>query len=187
MQKRFNPLTGNIVLKRLSAFSFTLSAFSLLLYTFIFTSCSHNPNYQTKGEAAFQGEWKQDTTAQQKLLVSYSLYDFKFTCDSFYLKINTVNKGNLAADSCSKGGHWTEYAKGNYEMHHDTLQLKGFFCLPNWKIKYEGGCFRYGVYEEGFKIIKKTDSAYQLLSTASVNPFNIRLTKRITCIPKPLY
>lgn len=159
-----------------------LTATSCLLLS----SCSHNANYQGKGEAAFQGEWKQDTTSAQKLLVSYSLYDFRFSCDSFYIRINTFSKAH-SADSCEKSGHWTEYAKGNYEMHHDTLRLKGFFCLPNWKIKYEdGGCFRYGVYEEGFKISKKTDSVYQLLSTASVNPFNIRLTKRITCTPQPL-
>ncbi|AMR31200.1 hypothetical protein A0256_07055 [Mucilaginibacter sp. PAMC 26640] len=149
--------------------------------------CKFNPNLQGKGEKYLQGEWKQDTSALQKKLLNYSLYRFKFTCDSFFVSLQSFSKANGGnPDSCVKNGQWSEYAKGYYNQQNDTLHLKGLFCNANYSYKDEGGCFRYGNYEEFFKIDKKSDSVFQFTPTSSVVPFSARLIKHYTCIPKPL-
>ena len=166
-------------------FSFRLSAFIFIL-AMTFSSCWMNPNTQTAGQEYLQGEWQQDSVPMQKKLVNYSLYHFKFTCDSFFVSIKSFSKVNYGADSCMKAGHWTEYTRGHYEQRNDTLFLKGQFCNPDYTIKEDPGCFRIGVYEEFFKIIKKTDSLVQLSSTTGVIPIDARLIKRNTCKIKPL-
>jgi len=162
--------------------------FCLLLCTFYFAlpSCTFNPPLQGNGVEALQGEWQQDTSALQKKLVSYTLYHYKFDCDSFFVQIKTFSKVNYGDDTCMSSGHWAEYAKGAYVLRHDTLRLQGLFCTSNYQYKNEGGCFRSGYYDEHFKILRKTDSTYQFTSTASVNPFTIHLEKKNTCNPKAL-
>ncbi|WP_121196996.1 fumarate hydratase [Mucilaginibacter gracilis] len=164
------------------AFSFWLLVSCLLLLN----SCSFNPNYQRKGSDFLQGEWKQDSVERQKLLVSYELHNFRFTCDSFYVSIASNSKVNYGADTCMNSGHWMEYAKGTYEQQSDTLHLKGFFCNPDFSLKKEGGCFRFGAYVEDFKISSKSDSALALLSFSSTIPVKLRLVKRVPCVEKPL-
>jgi hypothetical protein len=166
-------------------FSFRLSAFTLIL-AIAFSSCWMNPNTQTAGQAYLQGEWQQDSVPMQKSLLNYSLYHFKFTCDSFFVSIKSFSKVNYGADSCMKAGHWTEYTRGHYEQRNDTLFLKGQFCNPDYTIKEDPGCFRIGVYEEFFKVKKKTDSLIQLSSTTGVIPIDAHLIKRNTCKIKPL-
>lgn len=148
-------------------------------------ACWFNPNYQGKGEAQMQGEWKQDSMAMQQKLLTYSLYNFKFDCDSFRVQINTVTHVNYGDDTCRKAGHWSEYAKGNYDLKGDTLHLKGFFCLPDYRIKNDPDCFRMGVYEESFLMSNK-DSVLKLQPITSIIPFTVRLIKRTDCHPKPL-
>ncbi len=161
----------------LSAFCFLLSAVS---------SCSFNPNYQGKGTAFLQGEWKQDSIDREKQLVNYSLYNFSFSCDSFYLHMESFSKVNSGSDTCMNSGHWHEYIKGTYEQKTDTLHLSGFFCNRDYSLKSVGGCFRSGVYEENFKIISKTDSAINLLPFNGFMALKLNLIKRIICVPKPL-
>lgn len=161
---------------------FYLLAFTLLCLS----SCWLNPNTQTPGESYLQGEWQQDSVPAQKQLVNYSLYHFKFTCDSFFVSIKTFSKVNYGADSCMKTGRWTEYTRGHYVQRNDTLFLKGQFCNPDYTIKEDAGCFRIGVYEEFFKVTKKTDSLVQLASTTGVIPISARLIKRNSCKIKPL-
>src|SRR6516225_5599672 len=92
---------------------FTLKrAFSFVLLTFGFLSCTPNANQQTPGTAILQGEWQQDSVVGEKALVSYSLYHFRFSCDSFFMAINSFSKVNTGSDSCMNSGRWTEYAKG---------------------------------------------------------------------------
>lgn len=160
---------------------FWLAACSLLL-----AACSFNPNYQGKGSDFLQGVWKQDSVERQKLLVSYSLHDFRFSCDSFYVRIASVSKVNYGADSCMGKGHWAEYARGTYEQQGDTLHLKGFFCNPDYSLKKEGGCFGFGPYVEDFKVISKKDSALSLVSFSNTIPVRLRLVKRVACVAKPL-
>ncbi|MFS2190048.1 fumarate hydratase [Mucilaginibacter sp. Mucisp84] len=171
-----------------SAFSlknaFCLIAFSLLLSAF--SSCTMNPDKQTPGEGYLQGEWKQDSIPAQKSLVTYSLYDIKFSCDSFLLKISTVSKVNYGADTCMSKGHWDEYIRGTYSQRRDTLHIKGQFCNADGSYKNEQGCFRFGDYEEYFKVHKQSDSLIRFVSTSNVIPINAHLIKRTSCIPKPL-
>ena len=166
------------------SFCFCLFTFTFLLFTFC--SCSMNPDTQKPGVKELQGEWQQDSVPMQKQLLTYSLYHFRFSCDSFFVSIKTFSKVNYGADSCMKSGQWTEYTRGNYGQRHDTLFLKGQFCNPDYTIKDNTGCFRSGNYEEVFKINKLTDSALQLSSTTGVIPVSARLIKHTTCQVKPL-
>jgi hypothetical protein len=161
----------------LIAFSFLLSAFS---------SCTWNPDMQEPGDSKLQGEWKQDSVPAQKSLVTYSLYDIKFSCDSFLLKISTVSKVNYGADTCMSKGHWEEYVRGTYSQRQDTLHIKGQFCNADGSYKNEQGCFRFGDYEEYFKVHQQSDSLIRFVSTSNVIPVNAHLIKRTSCIPKPL-
>jgi hypothetical protein len=162
------------------------SAFYLLASAILITSCRFNPDKQTPGESYLQGEWQQDSVTMQRQLVTYSLYNLKFNCDSFFVQMKIFSKANIGADSCSRNGKWTEYAKGVYEQKNDTLHVRGLFCNADYSYKDPTGCFRSGVYEETFKVTKKTDSVIQFNPTSSVIPFNARLIKRNTCNPKPL-
>ncbi|CAN5468155.1 hypothetical protein BH09BAC6_BH09BAC6_11170 [soil metagenome] len=172
-------------------FTFRLSPFTLikafgLIMAMGFASCHRNPNRQTPGESYLQGEWQQDTIAYQKKLVSYSLYHFKFSCDSFYVAIRSFSKVNTGPDTCMNSGHWAEYTKGTYEQRNDTLHLKGQFCNADMSLKDDKGCFRSGDYEEFFKVIKKTDTQLQFSSTSSVIPIHTHLIKKTSCQPKAL-
>ncbi|MCC8426790.1 fumarate hydratase [Mucilaginibacter sp. UR6-11] len=162
-------------------FAVYLSALCLLL-----TSCSFNPALQGRGQDYLQGEWRQDSVPMQKQLLSYSLFKFKFSCDSVFIQLNSFSKVNSGMDSCMNGGHWSEYIRGTYSQSHDTLHIKGNFCNADYTLKKQAGCFRYGPYEEFFKVSKKTGSLVQFLSTSNVIPVNLHLIKKITCNPKPL-
>ena len=161
-------------------------AIILLTLTLCLGACWMNPNRQKPGVKALQGEWQQDTVPIQKKLITYPLYHFKFTCDSFFVSISSFSKVNTGPDSCMNSGHWTEYSKGTYGQKNDTLHLKGQFCNADMSIKDDKGCFRSGDYEELFKVIKKTDSLVQLVSTTNTIPINARLIKKTSCTPKPL-
>ncbi|OJW17264.1 fumarate hydratase [Mucilaginibacter sp. 44-25] len=160
--------------------------FCFLLFALSFNACKFNPDVQTPGQAYLQGEWKQDSVTMQQQLVSYSLYNLKFTCDSFFVRINTFSKVNAGADSCTRSGHWAEYAKGVYEQKNDTLHVRGLFCNADYSYKDPTGCLRSGVYEEYFKVKKKTDSLISLSPTSGVLQVDLRLIKRTACNPKPL-
>ncbi|MET3611213.1 fumarate hydratase [Mucilaginibacter rubeus] len=194
MQKRYSFLFSFFGFRPF-AFSFQPSAFSLknafclIAFSFMlsaFSSCSRNPDMQEPGDSKLQGEWKQDSVPAQKSLVTYSLYDIKFSCDSFLLKISTVSKVNYGADTCMSKGHWDEYVRGTYSQRRDTLHIKGQFCNADGSYKNEQGCFRFGDYEEYFKVHKQSDSLIRFVSTSNVIPINAHLIKRTSCIPKPL-
>jgi hypothetical protein len=161
--------------------SFLLSALTLLT-----AACSFNPNLQGEGEPYLQGEWQQELTPVQKQLLSYSLYKFKFTCDSFFVTQQTFSKVNAGVDTCTNKGQWTEYIRGTYRQQNDTVRLKGFFCDANFRLKKYEGCFRSGPYEEVFKVTKKADTLLTLAGPSSVIPLNIYRTQPYTCVPKPL-
>jgi hypothetical protein len=161
-------------------------AFYLLAFALLTVACKFNPDTQTPGENYLQGEWQQDSVTMQRQLVTYSLYNLKFNCDSFFVQMKTFSKANIGADSCTRNGKWTEYAKGVYEQKNDTLHVRGLFCNADYSYKDPTGCFRSGVYEETFTVTKKTDSVIQFNPTSSVIPFNAQLIKRNTCNPKPL-
>ncbi len=161
-------------------------AFSFLLLAFTLTACSLNPNVQDKGEVYLQGEWRQDSIAMQKQLLSYSLYEFKFSCDSVYGTIHSFSTVNNGYDTCMNAGNWTEFFRGTYQQTNDTLRIKGNFCNSDFSLKGPEGCFRSGVYQDEFKVTPKSDSLVQFSSTSNVIPVNLRLLNKIACNPKPL-
>jgi hypothetical protein len=175
--------------RRKPPFAFCLSpfitAFCFLLFA-LSSSCTNNPNYQGKGQLYLQGEWRQDSVPAEKQLLTYSLYDLKFDCDSFFFKIYTHSKVNYGADTCMNAGHWTEYVKGSYQQRHDTVFMDGGFCNPDYTLKGDGGCFRTGVYREFFVLKAKKDSAIEFLGSTTVIPIKARLIKKTTCTPKPI-
>lgn len=140
---------------------------------------------QARGIAILQGEWMQDAVPMQKQRIDYMLYKFRITCDSIYITTDNATKVNYGTDTCMNRGKWKEYIRGKYELHHDTLRVRGLYCNPDFSLK-DKGCFHIGVYEELFKLKKETDSLYRVTSFSSTVPFNLRLTKRIACNPKPL-
>jgi hypothetical protein len=176
------------MLQKHFAFNLLALAFLLVLGSCILflSSCSSNPNRQTPGEGYLQGEWQQQPGPIDQQLVNYTLYSFKFSCDSFFVSMQTHSKVNYGADTCMNKGLWTEYAKGKYVQHQDTVVMKGFFCNADYSLKNLGGCFRAGVYEDYFKTVKQSDSLIKFTSTSSVLPLNLRLIKRTNCVPKPL-
>ncbi|GAA4324153.1 hypothetical protein GCM10023149_25540 [Mucilaginibacter gynuensis] len=169
-------------------FRFLLTGFPLLFLALglALSGCHINPAVQGSGEAYLQGQWQQDSLAGREKLLTYASADFTFTCDSFYVRINTTTKVKYVADSCMGKGQWTEYAKGHYEQKNDTLHLKGLFCNADYSIKSPGTCLRVGVYEDFLRVTKKTDSVIQLSGSADMIPVDLHLIKRIACNPKPL-
>jgi hypothetical protein len=164
------------------AFTFYLSAFTLTLLA----ACSLNPAIQGRGQDYLQGEWKQDSVAMQSQLLRYSLFKFRFSCDSVYMEIASHAKVNSGMDSCMNKGDWKEYVRGTYQQRNDTLRIKGNFCNADFTLKKQAGCFRSGPYDETFVVSNKADSTVQFLSTSNVIPVNLHLVKRIGCVPKPI-
>jgi hypothetical protein len=170
---------------RLLPFALT-ATFCFVLFALSLSSCKMNPDMQTPGQAYLQGIWQQDSVPAQKKLITYSLYHLRFSCDSFFMSINSFSKVNYGADTCMSRGHWVEYTRGHYVQRNDTLFLKGQFANADYTVRNDPGCFHIGDYKEFFKITKKTDSVIQLSSTSGVIPITARLIKRITCQVKPL-
>lgn len=170
-------------------FAFLLSALTILLalgsWLLALEACSPNANVQGRGMDAIQGEWQQTPRELDKQLVTYTLYNFKFTCDSFFVSMQTHSKVNYGADTCMNKGVWTEYAKGRYQPSNDTLWIRGFFCNADYSLKNPGGCFRSGVYEDFMKV-SVADTLLTLTPKSSVLPLNLHLVKRTNCVPKPL-
>jgi len=170
-------------------FAFRLLPFAsiacFLLFAFCF-ACTPNANLQGKGETYLQGEWQQDSVPAQKKLLEYSLYNIKFSCDSFFMQIKSFSKANNSPDTCGRSGHWVEYIKGGYYQQNDTLHVRGQFCNANHSLKPEGGCFRSGIYEETFKLKKTGDSLVEFAGASSLIPIKTHLIKRTTCNPKSL-
>ena len=161
-------------------------AFIILLFAFTLASCSLNPGLQGKGEAYLQGEWTQDSIPMQKQLLNYSLYEFKFSCDSVYATIRSFSKVNNGYDTCMNAGSWTEFIRGTYQQTGDTLRIRGNFCNSDFSLKGPGGCFRSGVYQDVFNVTQKGDSSVVFSSTSNVIPVNLQLINKIGCNPKPL-
>ena len=159
---------------------FYLSFFILLL-----ASCRFNQSVQRPGVIFLQGEWTQDSVRSKNKLLDYTLYKFRISCDSIYITTDNYSKVNYGTDSCMNQHKWKEYVRGKYELHHDTLRVRGLYCNPDFSLKNKG-CFHIGVYEELFKLKKETDTLLHVISFSSTVPFDIHLTQKIICKPKPL-
>ncbi len=165
----------------------TKSQFYLLfaLCSLLFPACKFNPNLQERGVGFMQGVWQEDQVLYQDKLLQYTQHKFTFTCDSFYVVMNTTAKVNTYADSCFNNGKWTEYAKGTYMTKKDTLFLNGTYTKANFKQKISG-CYKIGRYVPVYIIKKNTPDSLYLENFQQHLPLILRLKQKITCIPKPL-
>ncbi len=169
----------SIALYRHFAVCFTASCIVLL------GSCKFNENMQGKGRDDFQGSWQEETVAYQNERLQYSKHQFRFTCDSVYVTINTFAKVNTYPDSCFNGGSWTEYAKGVYETKKDTLLVSATFTKPDFKQKISG-CYRNGQYLPAFVIRKSSADTLYLEGLQDHLPLNLVLKEKTPCVQKPL-
>ncbi|MGV3509333.1 MAG: fumarate hydratase [Sphingobacteriaceae bacterium] len=166
---------------------FILRVFScfLILTSCLLISCKFNPNYQGSGTEFLQGVWEEVPVAYQDSLIQYTKHNFRFTCDSVYITLETKAKSNYYPDSCFKDGKWTEYAKGNYVVSNDTLYIISTFTKSNWKQKLSD-CYRIGQYLTAFVIKSKSDDNVELRGLQQHVPVTLQLKERTKCIPKPL-
>ena len=139
-----------------------LFAFALLLLTI--SSCSFNQKKQAGGIDFLQGKWTEDSVENKNQLVSYQQYHITFTCDSFYLNIQTYSSVNLNGGACYDSKDWQEFAKGYYTLVNDTLKLEGNFVNKTYKYKPEGSCYRVGKYKEDFILNQTTDGKISVKS-----------------------
>jgi hypothetical protein len=150
------------------------------------SSCKFNSNYQNEGELSLQGTWIQETVPYQNELLNYSLHEFRFSCDSVYVKIRNFAKNPIIVDSCYNGGEWAEYAKGLYVIRNDSLLIEATYTYENGKQKLKG-CYNIGQYLPRLHIKKQSaDSLYIGLRNSHI-PINLRKTETTTCIPKIVY
>jgi hypothetical protein len=140
---------------------------------------------QGKGEDYLQGIWQETSMPYQKQLLQYTNHHFTFTCDSFYVTLQTTARVNTYPDSCFNNGKWLEYAKGTYTSKGDTLILKGTFTKSNFKQKISG-CYRIGVYNPVFLVTGKTNKTLMLQSLQNHAPVILKLKQKTSCVPKPL-
>ncbi len=161
---------------------------SILIFfvTILFLSaCTRLPNVQGKGEAFIQGIWTQDSVANSEKLQAYTMHQFKFTCDSFYVDLTTHAKVNYYEEACFNSGHWKEYAKGVYQVRNDTLFLVGDFTKSNYKQKVSG-CYRSGRYITNLKVKTWSANQIQLENLGDHAEMNLTLKENIICVPKAL-
>ena len=151
----------------------------------IFNACKFNPNIQGTGADFLQGVWTEDSILYSQDLIQYTSHEYKFSCDSFYVTLNTFAKANIYPDSCFNEGRWTEYAKGVYSVSSDSLMLVGTFTKSNFKQKISG-CYRIGQYIETYIVRDRSPEAIHLSSLRQHRPIQLSLKQRINCIPKPL-
>ena len=165
---------------------FTFKYFACLLFLIgIAAACKPLPNVQGKGEVFMQGLWNEDSVANSAQLLNYTQHKFKFTCDSFYVELVTHSKVNYYADSCFNKGVWKEYAKGVYEVRHDSLFLEGTYTKANYKQKVSG-CYQIGRYLKTFYVRSKTAENLLLESTNDQRECTLVLKEKIICTPKSL-
>lgn len=162
------------------------TAFFLVVGLLLFSACQRNSNFQGEGELALQGTWVQESVPYQNELLNYSLHEFRFTCDSVYVKINHFADQPILVDSCYNGGEWTEYAQGMYVVRNDSLLIEGTYMHANGKQKLTG-CYTIGQYIPRLKIAELTADSLYLAPRNSHIPINLRKTETTTCIPKKIY
>lgn len=158
------------------------SFISILLFS---SSCRFNPNLQGKGADFLQGVWQEDSILYRDQLLQYTTHQFKFTCDSFYVTLNTYAKTNIYPDSCFNEGKWLEYAKGTYSVRNDSLLISGTFTKSNFKQKISG-CYRVGQYIETFIIKGRSSESIHLESLKQHLPLQLSLKEKITCIQQAI-
>ena len=157
----------------------------ILLCLTAFLGCERRPNVQGNGQEFLQGVWNQDSVANAASLMTYGQHKIKFTCDSFYVDLTTHSKVNYFEDPCYNNGVWKEYAKGVYELRHDSLFLEGTYTKSNYKQKVSG-CYTVGIYRKSFLVKSHDKTNLSLQSLSDQRDVNLVLKQKITCVPQEL-
>lgn len=150
---------------------------------FVFASCQRHTDMQGEGEDYLQGIWVQDSIPGQDQMLNYTLYQFKFTCDSVYAEMQVRNKVQSIPDSCYNNGKWTEYAKAVYSVRSDSMIVDGVYTKPNGKQKISG-CHKHGIYGPRFLIKFKSKDSLVLENRFESRPIVLRKTTDLNCVPK---
>ncbi len=168
-------LTKYVVMK---AYLFFLTG---MLFTFV--SCQRHSDMQGRGADFLQGIWRQDSIVQQEEMLSYTLHEFKFVCDSLYTTMYVHASVQTMPDSCFNEGQWTEYAKAVYVVRGDSIVVEGVYTKENGKQKISG-CYKNGQYLPRFKIAYSSPDSLVLENRFDSRPIVLRKTGDITCVPK---
>lgn len=169
-----------------SQFTVMRSLGSMIALLFFLSSCKFNSNYQNPGELSLQGTWVQESVPYQNELLSYSLHEFRFSCDSVYVTIRNFAKKPTIIDSCYNNGEWTEYAKGLYVIRTDSLLIEATYTHSTGKQKLTG-CYHIGQYLPRLQIKKQSEDSLYLQVRNNHIPINLRKTETTTCVPKIVY
>ena len=164
----------------LSKIALTLGAICLML------SCKRNSIYQGEGVDFLQGNWIQESVPYQDSLLQYQLHEFRFTCDSVYIKIQQYARARTIPEECYNNGNWEEYAKGVYLIRNDSLLIEATYTYQDGKQKLRG-CYHIGQYLDHFKIQKQTRDSLALMSKNSHIPIRLRKTSTTTCSPQKAF
>lgn len=159
---------------------------SSVLMVLLISACKFNPNIQGEGADFLQGSWTESLVDHQDSLLRYQLHDFRFDCDSVYIKVKTHAKMKMEADSCFGEGQWTEYARGIYVVRNDSLFIEATYTHDNWKQKLSG-CHHIGQYLPRFAITKQSNDSLQLQNLYSKIPVKLKRTASSNCVPKQVY
>lgn len=149
----------------------------------LFTACQRHSEMQTEGVSFLQGVWTQDSIPQQDEMLSFTLHEFTFTCDSLYTQMHVKSKTKTMPDSCFNDGAWTEYAKGVYVLRGDSIVVEGIYTKANGKQKISG-CYKSGQYLPRFKLVYHDKDSVVLENRFDSRPIILRKIKDITCVPK---
>lgn len=150
---------------------------------FLLSSCQFHSDMQHEGDERLQGIWAQDSIPMQDQLLEYTRHEFKFTCDSIYVTMQTFSTAQRMTDSCYRDGQWTEYAKGVYVVRGDSLLVDGLYTRADWRQKISG-CHRSGQFLPRYKILAWSADSITLENRFDQRPIHIRRTEVITCVPK---
>ena len=158
----------------------------MVVALFFLSSCKFNSNYQHVGELSLQGTWIQESVPFQDELMTYSLHEFRFSCDSVYVTIQNFAKEPIIVDSCYNNGKWTEYASGLYVIRNDSLLIEATYMKENGKQKLSG-CYHIGQYLPRLQINHQTGDSLYLDVRNNHIPINLRKIETTTCVPKIVY
>lgn len=171
--------------RRLNGSTSRLLVGGLLSALLLLTACHRNSPYQQQGIASLQGTWTEDTAALHVVPARsvVTRYNMRFTCDSVYMVLNTHAGQDYFATPCYAGGNYTEYVKGTYIIHRDSLVVTAVFTHPNYKMKV-AGCYRSGNIRFWYQIKEQTDSTLKLRNTDEHGPMFMKKIKACKCVPQ---
>ena len=162
-----------------------IGALIIMALLFSFCACHRNSPYQGRGQSSLQGTWIEDSNALKTIpeKTVFTRYNFKFTCDSVYITMNTHAGQDYFATPCYAGGNYTEYVKGTYIIQRDSLVVSGVFTHPNHKMKV-AGCYRSGNIRFWYQIKEHTPATLKLRNTDEHGPIFLSRTQTCACEPK---